>query len=262
MAVRSYRPTRPVREAPRRLPIAAPPAPASRRGLLVTKMIAAVLLFGASGLLYHVAASDDFRITHVDVTGAQLVSAAEIEQVADTNGLNIFWVRQEEVGHRLQAIAAIQSARVTTVLPNHLEVRIVERAPVAVWQSGDTSFLVDADGRVLRTIDQPVTLPTIHDVGTQPLQVGSKVDARALATTFKLQQLLPGVATLQPKEFEYSPETGVTVLADSGAHVRFGFDDDLEWKVAALVAIRRDLARAGQQAELIDLRFKDRPYVR
>ncbi len=262
MAVRTYRPTRPVREAPPRVAAAAPPAAHSRRGLLVTKMIAALLLFGASGLLYHVAASDDFRITNVVVTGSTLVPAAEIEQAAATNGLNIFWVRQEEVGHRLQAISAIQSARVTTVLPNRLEVRIVERTPVAVWQSGGTSFLVDADGRVLRATDQPVSLPAIHDVGTQPVQDGGKVDAKALTTTFQLQRLLPSVAALQPKEFEYSPETGVTVLADTGLRVRFGLDDDVDWKVAALVAIRRDLDRNGQHPELIDVRFKDRPYVR
>jgi cell division protein FtsQ len=225
-------------------------------------MIAIVLLFGASGLLYHVAASDDYRVSNVVVTGAQLVSVAEIRDAAAINGLNIFWVRQEEVGHRLQAISAIQSARVTTVLPNRLEVRIAERAPVAVWQSGDSSYLVDVDGRVLRAIDRPASLPMIRDVGTQPVQPGGTVDALALVTTFRLQQLLPSVATLRPTEFEYSPETGVTVVADTGARVRFGLNDDLDWKVAALVAVRRDLDRRGQRAELIDLRFKDRPYVR
>jgi cell division septal protein FtsQ len=262
MSMRMYRNTPPSRDSGHRQPADAPPKPPSRHGLLLTKLIAIVLLFGASGLLYHVAASDDYRVSDTVVTGARLVSAAEIQDAAAVTGLNIFWVKQEEVDHRLQAISAIQSARVTTVLPNRLEVRIVERAPVAVWQSGGSSFLVDADGRVLRSIDQAVSLPTIRDVGTQPVQAGGTVDTQALVTTFRLEQLLPGVATLRPTEFEYSPDTGVTVVADSGARVRFGLSDDLDWKVAALVAVRRDLDRRGQRAELIDLRFKDRPYVR
>ena len=262
MAAPAYRAVHPPRDTTHRPAPVEVPRPASRGALLVTKLIAVLLLFGASGLLYHVAASDEFRISEVRVSGAQLVSVAEIQQAAAIDGLNIFWVRQEEVGHRLQAISAIQSARVTTILPNRLEVRIVERAPVAVWQSGDSSFLVDADGRVLRAIDQAVALPTIRDVGTQPVRAGGSVDASALVTTFRLQRLLPGVASLQPKEFEYSPDTGVTVVADTGARVRFGLDDDLDWKVAALVAVRRDLERRGQHVELIDLRFKDRPYVR
>ena len=234
----------------------------SHRALVVTKLIAMLLLFGASGLLYHVAASDDFQVTTVSVTGSQLVPVAEIQQAAATNGLNIFWVRQEEVGHRLQAISAVQSARVTTVLPNRLEIRIVERAPVAVWQRGDISYLVDGDGHVLRSTDRPAPLPMIQDVGVQPVETGATVDPLALVTMFQLQQLLPKVAALQPRAFEYSPESGVTVVADSGARVRFGLNDDLEWKVAALVAVRRELDRQGQRPELIDLRFKDRPYVR
>jgi cell division septal protein FtsQ len=262
MSSQPYRASRQPSQGGRREPLTTTSKASSRLGLLVTKMIAIVLLFGASGLLYHVAASDDFLVSKVVVTGAQLVSAGEIQEAAAINGLNIFWVRQEEVGHRLQAISAIQSARVTIVLPNRLDVRIVERAPVAVWQNGGSSFLVDADGRVLLAIDQPVSLPTIRDVGSQPVQTGGTVDALALVTTFRLQQLLPAVATLRPTEFEYSPDTGVTVVADTGARVRFGLDDDLDWKVAALVAVRRDLERRGQRAELIDLRFKDRPYVR
>jgi len=229
---------------------------------VMTKMLAVLLLFGASGLLYHVAASDDFRITTVAVIGAQLVPVAEIEQTAAANGLNIFWVRQEEVGQRLQAISAIQSARVSATLPNRLEVRIVERAPVAVWRTGDASFLVDAEGRILRSTDREVNLPMIRDLGTRPIPSGGRVDAKALGTMFRLQQLLPQIATLRPQEFEYSPDTGVTVVVDSGARMRFGLDDDLEWKVAALAAIRRDLDRQGQRPELIDLRYKDRPYVR
>ena len=229
---------------------------------VVTKLLAVILLFGASGLLYHVAASDDFRIERVVVVGSQLVPSAEIERTAAVAGLNIFWVREEEVGHRLQAIAAVQSARVRTVLPDRLEVRIVERAPVAVWQHGGMSYLVDAEGRVLQATDQAVALPTIRDVGTQPVQMGGSVDRAALTTMFRLQQLLPRVAGLTPRELEYGLDTGVTVVPNSGPRVRFGSDDDLDWQVTALVAVRREMDRQGRQPELIDVRFKDRPYVR
>jgi len=229
---------------------------------LVTKLLALILLFGASGLLYHVAASDGFRIERVVVVGSQLVSSAEIERTAAVAGLNIFWVREEEVGHRLQAIAAVQSARARTVLPDRLEVRIVERAPVAVWQNGGMSYLVDAEGRVLQETDRAVALPTIHDVGAAPVQVGGSVDRAVLATMFRLQQLLPRVAGLTPRELEYGLDTGVTVVPDSGPRIRFGSDDDLEWQISALVAVRRQLDQQGLRPEVIDVRFKDRPYVR
>src|SRR5689334_16448493 len=111
MSSQPYRATRAVPYPVRREPDVVVPRTPSRLGLLVTKMIAILLLFGASGLLYHVAASDDFRVSDIVVVGAQLVTVAEIREAAAISGLNIFWVKQEEVGHRLQAISAIQSAR-------------------------------------------------------------------------------------------------------------------------------------------------------
>lgn len=238
------------------------PAGPSLMSWLVTKLLALILLFGASGLLYHVAASDGFRIERVVVVGSQLIPSAEIERTAAVAGLNIFWVREEEVGHRLQAIAAVQSARARTVLPDRLEVRIVERMPVAVWQNGGMSYLVDAEGRVLQVTDKAVALPTIRDVGSEPVQVGGSVDRAALATMFRLRELLPRAAGVTPRELEFGLDTGVTVVPDSGPRVRFGSDEDLDWQIGALVAVRRELDRQGQRPELIDVRFKDRPYAR
>jgi cell division septal protein FtsQ len=234
----------------------------SRHLMMVMRLIALLLLFGASGLLYHVAASDGFRIERVVVVGSQLVPAAEIEQAAAVTGLNIFWLKEEDVGHRLQAITAVQSARARAVLPDRLEVRIVERTPVAVWQNGGMSYLVDAEGRILRATDRAVALPTIRDVGDQPMGTSGIVDRAALTTMFQLQQLLPRMAGLTPGTLEYSADTGVTVVVDGGQRVRFGREDDLEWKVGAVAALRRELGRLGQRPELIDVRFRDRPYVR
>jgi cell division protein FtsQ len=228
----------------------------------VTRLFAVLLLSGASGLLYHVATSDEFRIARVVVSGNRLLSVGELEAMAAVHGANIFWVKQEEVRQRLQALPAVQTARVTTFLPNRVEIRVGERTPVVLWESGGATFLVDHEGRVLKPATEAQPLPTIREVGPSDLQPGSTIDRGAITTMFKLQQLLPGVARATAREFEYSRETGMSVLTDFGPTVRFGNEDDLEWKVTALVAVRRELERTAQRAELIDLRFKDRPYVR
>ena len=41
-----------------------------------------------------------------------------------------------------------------------------------------------------------------------------------------------------------------------------GFGDDLDAKIAAYQAIRRELDRTRTPAELIDVRFLERPYYR
>lgn len=233
-----------------------------RTAWLVTRLLAMILLFGASGLLYHVATSDEFRIARVQVAGNRLLSINDLQAAAAVYGANIFWVRQEEVRQRLQALPAVQSARVTAFLPNRLEIRIGERTPVAIWQVDGAPLLVDDEGRILGSSAEFRQLPVIQDLDRSGLRAGAQVDADALRTTFRLQRLLPEVAKTSPREFEYSRDTGVSVVTDFGPRVRFGRGEDLEWKVTALVAVRGELERSGGRAELIDLRFKDRPYVR
>ena len=230
---------------------------------LIARALAVVLLSVASGLLYYAASSDEYRVSKVVLLGNKLLPTAELEDTAGVHGANIFWVRQQEVTERLQALPAIQSARVSAHLPNRVEIRISERTPVAIWQSERAAHLVDRDGTVLGT--SPATSPellTIRDVDRSEPRPGGTVDADALQTSARLQKLLPDIAKTTPREFEYSRETGVSVMTDWGVRVRFGNGSNLEWKVNALAALRRELERSGQRADLIDLRFNDRPYIR
>ena len=227
----------------------------------MARLAALILLFASSGLLYHVATSDEFRVATVRVSGNQLLTASELETAAAVSGANIFWVRQEEVRRRLQTLPAVQSARVTAFLPNRLEMRIAERPPAAIWVAGGTPWLVSVEGRVLGVAPAGSALPVLRSADPTPLAAGSQVDVRALDAAARLQQLLSASGTAA-REFRYSPETGVSIVADFGPRVHFGDADDLEWKMVSLDAVRRELQRTGQRAELIDVRFKDRPYVR
>ena len=237
-------------------------AAASPPRAFAARLLACLLLSGASGLLYHVATSDGFRIGGVVVAGNQLLTAGEVEVAAAVRGMNIFWVRQEEVRQRLQALPAVKSARVTAFLPNRLEIQIRERSPVAVWQAGATALLVDEQGQVIGPAREPAGLTLIRDLEPGELQAGAPVDAEAVETASRLQSLLPATARTAPREFEYSRASGVSAVVDFGPRVRFGNGDNLDWKAHALVAVRRELERTGQRAELIDLRFRDRPYFR
>jgi cell division protein FtsQ len=230
--------------------------------VVVARSLAILLLCAASGLLYHVASAEEFRVARVVVAGNELVSAAELEVTAAVDGANIFCIRLEEVEQRLQALPAVQSARVTTFLPNGLQIQIAERTPVAIWQSGGTAYLVDQQGQVVGIGGAMQRLTRIRDLDGSDLRPGARVDADALVTTTRLETLLPAAARMAVRGFEYSRATGVEVLADFGPRVRFGDSEHLEWKASALAAIRRDLDRTGQRAELIDLRFMDRPYIR
>ncbi len=59
--------------------------------------------------------------------------------------------------------------------------------------------------------------------------------------------------------FDYSRSTGLSVPTEAGTRVIFGDASDLDSKLATLVALRQRLEATKTRAEMIDLRFKDRP---
>jgi hypothetical protein len=68
---------------------------------------------------------------------------------------------------------------------------------------------------------------------------------------------------VEPLAFEWSPGQGLEVPTSDGWRARFDTSaEDIDRQVASLQSIRDALLRAKTSAELIDVRFGDRPYYR
>jgi cell division septal protein FtsQ len=244
---------------------------------VIGRVLALVVLIGAGWIVYDSASSDRFQVRSVDVQGSVLLSRADIERVAAVKGANVFWVDRADVAARLRNLPLVQRAEVNPLLPDRVEVRIVERQPVAFWISGEQSYLVDREGVILKAVDaeaqqaracagQPcdprlAALPTVAQLDGQPLNAGDRVDASALATSATLASVLPLVG-VQPLAFEWSPAAGLEVPTRDGWRVRFEAARGVEAQVSTLLAVREHLASTGTSAALIDVRFGDRPYYR
>jgi hypothetical protein len=241
------------------------------------RILATLLLVGAGWTLYDGASSDRFQVRSIRIQGNVLLSRAEVENAAAVSGANVFWVDHAQVAARLRALPLVQRAEVSATLPDTVEVSIVERQPAAFWVSGDRSYLVDAEGVILKAVDadtqqaracagQPcdprlAPLPTVAQLDGQPLTPGDRVDASALATSARLASLLPGVG-VQPLAFEWSHDFGLEVPTRDGWRARFDDAGNVDQQVASLRLIRDEMARTSATAELIDVRFGDRPYFR
>ena len=241
------------------------------------RLLAVVLLVGAGWVVYDSASSDRFQVRSVRVHGNVLLSRAEVEDVAAVSGVNVFWVDRSQVGARVRALPLVQRVEITATLPDTVEVSIVEREPAAFWVSGDHSYLVDTEGVILKAVDpetqqaracagQPcdprlAPLPTVAQLDGQPLTPGDRVDASALATSARLVSLLPSVG-VQPLGFEWSRDAGLEVPTRDGWRARFDGSGNLDQQISSLRSIRDELARTRGAAELIDVRFGDRPYFR
>jgi hypothetical protein len=241
------------------------------------RAVAALLLVGAGWLVYDCGSSDRFQVRSVRVQGNVLLSRAEVESAAAVTGANVFWVDQGQVAARVLALPLVQRVDISATLPDSVEVSIVERQPAAFWVSGDRSYLVDREGVILKAVDaetqqaracagQPcdprlAPLPTVAQLDGQALTPGNRVDASALATSATLATLLPGVG-VEPLAFEWSLEFGLEVPTREGWRARFDDAGNVNQQVATLRSIRDELTRNKSAAELIDVRFGDRPYLR
>jgi hypothetical protein len=236
-----------------------------------------VVLVGAGWVVYACASSDRFQVRSVRVQGNVLLSRAEIERVAAITGANVFWVDRAQVAARVQALPLVQGVEVSAVLPDTVEIAIFERQAVAFWVSGDRSYLVDREGVILKAVDadtqqaracagQPcdprlAPLPTVAQLDGQSLAPGDRIDSSALSTSARLARLLPA-AGVEPIGFEWSRDFGLEVPTRDGWRARFDGGGNVETQVASLRSIRDELTRTKRVAQVIDVRFQDRPYFR
>ena len=241
------------------------------------RVLGLLLLVGAGWVVYDCGSPDRFQVRSVRIQGNVLLGRAEVESVAAVTGANVFWVDRAQVAERLRALPLVQRVEVGATLPDTVEISIVERQPAAFWVSGDHGYLVDTEGVILKAVDadtqqaracagQPcdprlAPLPTVAQLDGQPLSPGDQVDASALATSARLVSLLPTVG-VQPLAFEWSRDSGLEVPTRDGWRARFDGSGNIDQQIASLRAVRDELARARTTAEVIDVRFGDRPYFR
>lgn len=244
---------------------------------VIGRVVAMLLLVGAAALIYQGAASERFEVRSVRIQGNMLLSHAEIEAAAAVTGVNMFWLNRAQVGSRLNALPLVQRVEVNATLPDTLDITVLERQPVGFWTSGEQSYLVDSEGVILKAVDESTaqvrvcagqpcdprlaTLPSITDIERQPLEIGGRVDANALPSTARLASLLPKVG-IQPVGFEWSSQAGLEVFTRDGWRARFNQAANLDQQVLVLRSVRDQLTRSKTTAEVIDVRFGDRPYFR
>ena len=134
---------------------------------------------GASGWraeLDGVARLTGFGIDMVVLTGHRFTADSDIFDALDLpNARSLVSFDTQGVRRRLERLPWVQTAELTRVFPDRLDVRVSERRAFAVWERDGQSQLIDDSGRVLSTIgnSRMVDLPRVTGEGAasvaQPL---------------------------------------------------------------------------------------------
>lgn len=179
-------------------------------------------------------ASPWFVLDEVVVTGEERLSAAQVLEAADVElGQPLAKVDTDGVARRVRALGPVLSVDVRRGWPGTLEVRVVEREPVAAVGAAPSLTLLDATGARLGTVT--VLPPGVVRLGVRH---AGPDDPSTRAALTVLNDLPAAVRSRLVAVRAASPEQ-VTLLLRDGRTVVWGGVDKAEEKAAVVVPLLR-----------------------
>lgn len=225
-----------------------------RRGPLVGTALLVVLLTGVLAV-QRVIATGYFRVESVRVVGAGALPETALLDAAGVVGKQLWQVNTVRAAESVARVPGVKTARVQRSLPNRVILTVEGRLPVAVWQIGQTDYVVDEDGFVLEAAVLG-GLPAISQIDGPPtLAVGDRVDGDAVRLAMQLGSLVPTEVGQRIARFEYSSTAGFDVVTERGARVRLGDGQNLAYKMELWRGILTQAKQEKLAPSEIDLRF-------
>jgi cell division protein FtsQ len=212
---------------------------------LISDTRASVLGFFAEGGL---------KLQRIEIAGAALIPEEHIKQLTGLveGESSIFDADPYDIRAKLLTEPYIAEARVRRVWPNRLEILIVERRPVALWQSEGQIRVVDRDGVPFAAHD-PSRFPNLLlVVGT-----GAAPQASHLIDTLSRE---PGIRP-RVKAAVFVGQRRWNLRLDNGVEVRLP-EEGADAALAELAKLDREQQILAREIDAIDLRFPDKLIVR
>ena len=220
----------------------------NRRVLVVVSKIVLVLVvavgvvlgvrYGAKHFFFE---NPDYQLSQIEfqtdgsLQREQVLKATELHE-----GANIFTVNLGKVRDRLQQLSQVDEVQVIRKLPGEIDIRIVERKPVAWITSAkqildpfvsDVAFLVDARGVLMKEkklLPEYLGLPSITGCTSESLEPGKIVESSEAKAALELVRLSTASfmqTRFQIREIDVSKGYCLVVSDKNHTRVTFGFDN-------------------------------------
>ena len=196
------------------------------------------LHLGARRLFFE---NPDYSLSQIEV---QTDGTLQRDQVLKATGLhegeNIFRVNLAHVQSSLQQLPQVDEVQVVRKMPGEIDIRIVERKPVAWITSekqisdpfaSDVAFLVDARGVLMREkklLPEYLGLPLITGCASESLEAGKVVEsmeAKAALDLLRLSTRSFMQTRFQIREIDVSKGYCLLVSDKNHTRVTFGFNN-------------------------------------
>jgi cell division protein FtsQ len=225
-----------------------PPAPDRRRRLLI--VIAAVVVAAVVGT-WLVAFSPVFGVRTVEVRGTRLLTADQVRTAAGVkHGTPLVRVDTSAITGRVERLADVASAQVSTSFPSTVVITVEERVPVGYVLRSGRFRLVDRTGTEYRAVDRrPSGLAKLV------IPTGASEHSTAVAVA-QVAAALPAKVRRQVKSIQALDAHSITLVLTKDRVVRWGSADRTADKARLLPALLR------HHPNQIDLTDPDQPFTR
>jgi cell division protein FtsQ len=238
------------------------------RVVLLAALCSAVYLGGREGARRLFFENRDYQLKTIELQTDGTLRREHVLNLADLReGENIFSVNLARVRDRIQQLPQVDDVQVVRKLPGEIDIRVVERKPVA-WLTtdkdisdpfaSDAAFLVDARGVLMRQkklLPEYLGLPLILGCSSEPLEEGKVVDSPEAKTALELLRLSERSfmqMSFQIREIDVSKSYCLLVTDKNRTRVTFGLKD-LETQLERLEQFLVYCDNSKQELETVNL---------
>jgi cell division protein FtsQ len=234
---------------------------------LFRRTLAAALLV-AAGWRVAVAIADTpaLRVERIAVTGTEHLSKGDVLALVEgLRGRNILFVSLDDWRRQVLACPWVADATLRRTLPRTVEVRIVERHPIAIGRVGEAPFLVDERGDEIDEYGPRYAdfdLPMIVGLAREGEQFVVANERRMQLASRLLREMRsrPDLASRISQVDVSDPRNAVVIVDQDATRIRLG-DERFVERLQSYVELAPSLREQVPAMEYVDLRFGERVYV-
>lgn len=213
--------------------------------LLIVSTVGGLCFGGKAAMRRLIWENPMYALTDIRVSTDGLLTRKQVLEIAEVEeGQNIFSFDLKKARRNLDQLPQVDRVEVRRLVPDRVDIKIIERQPVA-WVApaadsplavGEQAMLVDARGYVMRSRKiQPehTALPVIIGISMEDVAAGQKLPSAEALAAIDLIRLSADDLRWQPRVVDVSKGYCLLVTDHRKAKITFAFDG-LEDQLARL----------------------------
>jgi len=232
----------------------------------VYPFIFALFVLAAGYLVFF---SPYFHVNKVSFSDTKYVSREELGRVvSNSQGIlnnNILTFGFFNFKNRLGEVTGVGSFHITRKFPNDINIEIVEKSPIFVWQILDHKYLVDEKGFAWANYeDKYATLPLVIDTKNVPVELGNKIAPASFVDFIRdLTANFEGTTGSKVVKIEVLDiVSDLKVTSSTGWYVYFDTTRTAKNQLTSLVRVIEEARKNKRTLQYVDLRIDNRIFYK